>query len=190
VQRAIVDASDAIVLTEAGNAFAWGTHALRFRDPGRYRTSTSWGAMGHAGCGVLGAALATGRPAVALLGDGAMLMQSELSTAVQYGVPAIFVVLNDGGYGMIEHGMRAQGFTPLETRLPRTDFALMARALGAEGVVVEREDELDAALAGIAARRGPLVVDVRVDAAERAPFGTRVQSLIHQTAHQPSEERA
>jgi acetolactate synthase-1/2/3 large subunit len=190
VQRAIVDASDAIVLTEAGNAIAWGTHALRFRDPGRYRTSTGWGAMGHAGCGVLGAALATGRPAVALLGDGAMLMQSELSTAVQYGVPAIFVVLNDGGYGMIEHGMRAQGFTPLETRLPRTDFALMARALGAEGVVVEREDELDAALAGIAARRGPLVVDVRVDAAERAPFGTRVQSLIHQTAHQPSEERA
>jgi acetolactate synthase-1/2/3 large subunit len=190
VQRAVIDASDAIVLTEAGNAFAWGTHALRFRSPGRYRTSTGWGAMGHAGCGVLGAALATGRPAVALLGDGSMLMQSELSTAVQYGVPAIFVILNDGYYGMIEHGMRAQGFTPLETRLPATDFALMARALGAEGVMVESEAELDAALGGIATRRTPLVVDVRVDAAERAPFGSRVQSLIQQTAHQPSEERA
>jgi acetolactate synthase-1/2/3 large subunit len=190
VQRAIVDATDAIVLTDAGNAFAWGTHALRFRTAGRYRTSTGWGAMGHAGCGVLGAALASGRPAVALLGDGSMLMQSELSTAVQYGVPAIFVVLNDGGYGMIEHGMRAQGFTPLETRLPPTDFAGMARALGAEGVVVAHESELDAALRGIASRRTPLVVDVRIDAAERAPFGSRVQSLIQQTAHQPSEERA
>jgi acetolactate synthase-1/2/3 large subunit len=189
VQRAVVDATDAIVLTEAGNAFAWGSR-LRFATPGRYRVSTGWGAMGHAGCGVLGAALGSGRPAVALLGDGAMLMQSELSTAVQYGVPAIYVVLNDGAYGMIEHGMRAQGFTPLETRLPATDFAALARALGAEGRVVERETELDAALQGIATRRAPLVVDVRVDPTERAPFGSRVQSLIQQTAHHPSEERA
>jgi acetolactate synthase-1/2/3 large subunit len=109
---------------------------------------------------------------------------------VQYGVPAIFVVLNDGAYGMIEHGMRAQGFTPLETRLPATGFAAAARALGAEGVVVEHETQLDAALHGIATRRAPLVVDVRVDPAERAPFGSRVQSLIHQTAHHSPEDRA
>jgi acetolactate synthase-1/2/3 large subunit len=119
-----------------------------------------------------------------------MLMQSELSTAVQYGVPAIFVILNDGGYGMIEHGMRAQGFTPLETRLPATDFAALARALGAEGRVVEHEAGLGAALHGIATRRTPLVVDVRVDPTERAPFGSRVQSLIQQTAHHPPEDRA
>ncbi|MEX2207976.1 MAG: thiamine pyrophosphate-binding protein [Myxococcota bacterium] len=185
VQRAIVDASDAIVLCEAGNAFAWGTHALSFRTAGRYRTSTLWGAMGHASCGVIGATLARGTPGVALVGDGAMLMQTEISTAVQYGIPAVWIVLNDGLYGMIEQGMRAQGLRPLETKLPATDFAAHARALGAQGVRVEHEPELDAALAGIAApaRTRPIVVDVRIDPAEPAPFLRRVQSLVRQTSH-------
>lgn len=185
VQRAIVDASDAIVLTEAGNAFAWGTNALSFPTSGRYRTSTVWGAMGHASCGVIGATLGRGTPAVALVGDGAMLMQTEISTAVQYGIPAVWIVLNDGLYGMIEQGMRAQGLRPLETKLPATDFAAHANALGAEGVRVEHEPELDAALAGIAARTRtrPIVVDVRIDPAEPAPFLRRVQSLIRQTSH-------
>ena len=43
-----------------------------------------------------GAALASGKPAVAIVGDGSMLMNNELHTAVKYGVPAIWIVLNDG----------------------------------------------------------------------------------------------
>ena len=57
--------------------FAWGSAGLRFRTPGRYRTSTGWGSMGHATCGVIGAAKGRGGPAVALAGDGAMLMQTR-----------------------------------------------------------------------------------------------------------------
>ena len=64
--------------------------------------------MGQATAGVLGAAIGRGGKAVAVVGDGAMLMNSEVSTAVQYRVPAVWVVLNDAGYGMIAHGMRAQ----------------------------------------------------------------------------------
>src|SRR5262249_4728712 len=82
VQQWAVERAQAPVITDAGNAFAWGSYALRVRAPGRYRTSTGWGAMGHATSGVVGTAKATGRPAVALVGDGAMLMQSEVSTAV------------------------------------------------------------------------------------------------------------
>ena len=186
VQRCVVDRCDAIIFTEAGNAFAWGSHGLRFPKP-RYRTSTGWGSMGHATCGVIGAAKGRGGPAVALVGDGAMLMQSELSTAVQYGIPAAWIVLNDGAYGMIEQGMRALGLRPLETALPPTDFAALARALGADGVRVEREDQLDAALTPIPQLRRPLVVDVRIDANEPAPFLRRIESLISQTV-QPRQE--
>jgi acetolactate synthase-1/2/3 large subunit len=182
----VVESSDAIVFTEAGNAFAWGSHGLRFREP-RYRTSTGWGSMGHATCGVIGAAKARGGPAVALAGDGAMLMQSEVSTAVQYEIPAAWIVLNDASYGMIEQGMRALGLRPLETELPETDFAAWARALGADAVRVERETELDAALAPIRELRRPLVVDVRIDASEPAPFLRRIESLISQTV-QPTQE--
>ncbi|HTO71158.1 MAG TPA: thiamine pyrophosphate-binding protein [Myxococcota bacterium] len=186
IQRCIVERTDAIVFTEAGNAFAWGSHGLRFRRP-RYRTSTGWGSMGHATCGVIGAAKGRSGPAVALVGDGAMLMQTEVSTAVQYGIPAAWIVMNDAQYGMIEQGMRALRLQPLETSLPETDFAAWARSLGADGVRVLREAELDAALAPIASLRRPLVVDVRIDAAEPAPFLRRIESLLSQ-AVQPAQE--
>ncbi len=180
VQRWIVDESDAIVFSEAGNSFAWATHTLRFPSPGRYRTSTGWGAMGHATCGVLGATLGSGATAVALVGDGAMLMQSELSTAVRYGVPAAWIVLNDGAYGMIEQGMRALGLRPLETALPATDFAAFAHALGARGLRVESEDALDDAMREAARTTDPLVIDVLIDPSEPAPFLRRIQSLLSQ----------
>jgi acetolactate synthase-1/2/3 large subunit len=119
-----------------------------------------------------------------------MLMQSELSTAVRYRIPAAWIVLNDSGYGMIEQGMRALGLVPLETALPPTDFAAFARALGAEGVRVEREPELDSALCRVSALSAPLVVDVKTDPSEPAPFLRRVQSLIEQTTHTQPEVQA
>ena len=117
----------------------------------------------------------------------AVLSSLCISIAVQYGIPAAWIVLNDGAYGMIEQGMRALGLRPLETALPPTDFAALARALGADGVRVEREDQLDAALTPIPQLRRPLVVDVRIDANEPAPFLRRIESLISQTV-QPRQE--
>jgi acetolactate synthase-1/2/3 large subunit len=136
---------------------------------------------------VIGAAKGRGGPAVALAGDGAMLMQSEVSTAVRYGIPAAWVVLNDSCYGMIEQGMCALGLRPLETALPETDFAAWARAMGADGVRVERETNLDAALAPIRNLRRPLVVDVRIDGSQPAPFLRRIESLLNQSA-KPRQE--
>lgn len=182
IQRVVVDASDAIVLTEAGNAFAWTTHLLRFREPGRYRVSTGFGAMGAATAGVVGVAVATGRKAVAVVGDGAMLMHLEVSTAVVERAPAIWIVLNDGRYGMIEQGMRALGWTPFAVTIGKTDFVALARAVGADGVAVDTEAELDSALRIALAAPGPFVVDVRIDARERAPFGMRNQHLARALA--------
>lgn len=181
IQRTIVERSDAIVMTEAGNAFAWGTHALRFDRP-RYRVSTGFGSMGQATAGVVGAALAAGR-AVAIVGDGAMLMNSEVSTAVQYGARAVWIVLNDSRYGMIEQGMRSQGWQPLATAIPTTCFATIARAMGALGIRVIDEVDLPDALAQAMAHDGPVVVDVIVDPDEQAPIGRRIKNLIAQGAH-------
>lgn len=85
IQRQVVDATEATLLAESGHAFIWATHRLRFATPGRYRVSTGFGAMGHATTGVVGAALASssgrGCRAVALVGDGSMLMHNEINTA-------------------------------------------------------------------------------------------------------------
>ena len=182
MQRLIVDGSDAVVLTESGNSFAWGNHTLRFDEPHRYRVSVGYGSMGHVTAGVVGTALARDGKAVALVGDGSMLMNSEVSTAVRYGAQAVWIVLNDSLYGMVDAGMRAQGFKPSETVLPLSDFSMIARGMGADGRVVTREEDVEPALRAAMAAPGPFVVDVRVDPSEPGPWLKRIQNLILQGA--------
>jgi acetolactate synthase-1/2/3 large subunit len=184
LQRVVVDGSDALVIAEGGNSFAWTTHLLRFATPGRYRVSMGWASMGHAVAGVVGAAHARRRKVVAVVGDGAMLMNSEVSTAVAHRVPAVWVVLNDARYGMIAQGLAALGMEhgPSATEIPPCDFAAVARAMGASGVRVHRERDIVPALEQAMESPGPFVVDVIVDPAELAPSGTRFRSIAEQWA--------
>ena len=177
IQRAVVDRGDAVVLAESGNAFTWATHYLRFSQPGRYRVSTNVGSMGHAATGVIGAAIARGA-AVAIVGDGAMLMNSEVNTAVKRRVPALWIVLNDGRYNMCYQGMAALGMSGVaDAAFPPVDFAKHAHAMGAEGSRVEREDALEAALEAALAAQGPYVLDVLIDPDQVAPTRGRNEGL-------------
>ncbi len=180
IQKCIVDASDAVVLSECGNSFAWCNHHLRFPSPGRYRVSTLFGSMGHSAAGVVGVALATGRKAVAVTGDGSMLMNSEVSTAAQYQAPAVWVVLNDSGYGMCRDGHSALGLTDQNVDFPTVDFVGFARSQGADGIRVETEDMVELALEEALRADGPFIVDVRVDIHEASPLLQRFESLINQ----------
>lgn len=180
LQRRVVEGSDAIVLSECGNSFAWTTHHLCFDEPGRYRVSTLFGSMGHMCSGVVGAALGAGRRAVAVVGDGSMLMTSEVSTAVQYQVSAIWVVLNDAGYGMCRDGHQALGLTDAHVDFPRVDFVKLARSLGAEGCQVKCEGHLDRAFDQALEASGPFLIDVHIDVREASPLLERFESLIRQ----------
>lgn len=183
VQEHIVDGTDAIVMSEAGNSFTWCNYALRFRAPDRYRTSAAWGSMGHFTTGGVGAALASGRRAVAVVGDGAMLMNNEINTAVAYRADVLWLVQNDAQLGLNEHGMGALGMAPVETQLPRTDFAAFARSQGAVGLTVTCEDELAGAVRVALATPGPVVIDIRVDRTVPSPIlALRIQSLSSQGA--------
>ena len=181
VQTHVVDATDALLLAECGNAFAWAIHHLRMPAP-RLRVSVGWGSMGHATLGAIGVA-ATGRRAVALVGDGAMLMGHELATAARHGLDVVWIVLNDHGYGMCRHGMSAQGLPARELDQAGVDFCAFAASLGVAGVRIDGEAHLDARLSAALARPGPVVIDVHIDPDERAPISARVQSL---TFHAPS----
>ncbi|MEM1201911.1 MAG: thiamine pyrophosphate-dependent enzyme [Acidobacteriota bacterium] len=180
LQRRVVNDSDALVLAECGNSFAWCNHHLRFRQPGRYRVSTLFGSMGHAATGVVGAALARQGKAVAVVGDGSMMMNSELSSAAQYGAQAVWVVLNDAGYGMCRDGHQALSLTGEQLDIPRVDFAAMARSMGAAGIRVDTEDMLEVALDEAMAADGPFVIDVTIDPNETSPLLARFESLIKQ----------
>ncbi|MEH1939394.1 MAG: ScyA-related TPP-binding enzyme [Nostoc sp.] len=180
IQQVIVDGSDAVVMAESGNSFAWVIHLLRFNIPSRYRIGNGFGSMGHFVTGVVGAALARNGKAVAIVGDGAMLMNSEVNTAVKYQVPAVWIVLNDGRYNICEQGMAYLGFNDADATIPQADFVKIAHGMGAEGIRVERESEVQAALEKAIAANGPFVVDVIIDHTQIPPSESRNQSLISQ----------
>ncbi|MEH2036727.1 scytonemin biosynthesis protein ScyA [Nostoc sp.] len=180
IQKIVVEGSDAVVMAECGNSFTWSTHLLQFAEANRYRVSTGVGAMGHAVTGVLGAALANNSKAVGIVGDGAMLMNNEISTAVKYKIPAIWIVLNDARYNMCHQGMKILGLKGADATLPPTNFAMIARGMGAEAIVVVRESDIEAALEQAIASNVPFLIDVVIDADQPAPSGGRNKSLAAQ----------
>jgi thiamine pyrophosphate-dependent acetolactate synthase large subunit-like protein len=180
IQRVVIDSSDAVVLAESGNSFTWATHRLRLPQPQRYRVSTGLGAMGHMVTGVVGIAQACSHKAVVITGDGSMLMNNEISTAVKYQVPAVWIVLNDACYNMCVQGMAMLGLSGADAMIPPTDFVAIAQGMGAKGIRVQRESDLEEALHQAMAATGPFVVDVLIDPERLAPSRGRNQSLIQQ----------
>lgn len=176
LQALVVDNSDALIMAESGNAFAWTTNHLRFAEPGRYRVSTGTGAMGHGAAGIVGAAIATGRKSLCVVGDGAMLMTNEISSAVQHNAPCVWIVLNDARYNMCHQGMATLGLMA-DASIPKVDFAMLARALGADGLRVKSEMDLQAALETAMAAPGAFVVDVDIDPNCLAPALARNVAL-------------
>ena len=188
IQKVIIDNSDALILAESGNSFTWATHYLRFDRSHRYRVSTAVGAMGHAVTGVVGAALAKKGKAVAIVGDGAMLMNSEVNTAVKYNLPAVWIVLNDGRYNMCHQGMATLGLTGGDAIFPQVNFARLARSLGADGIQIERELDLAMALHKALDSPEPFIVDVLIDPDILAPSRGRNRTLKTQMSS-PSIDR-
>jgi thiamine pyrophosphate-dependent acetolactate synthase large subunit-like protein len=190
IQEQIVEKSDAVILAESGNSFTWATHCLKIDRPNRYRVSTGVGAMGHTVAGVIGAALANKGKSVAIVGDGSMLMNNEISTAVKYQIPAVWIVLNDARYNMCHQGMAILGLKGADALLPKTDFVAIAQGMGAEGIRVTQESQLNSALQQAMSSAVPFVIDVIIDPERLAPSGGRNKSLRAQgvKSTQSSEE--
>jgi acetolactate synthase-1/2/3 large subunit len=147
---------------------------------GLFRTSMEFSCMGWAIGHTLGAAW--GRrdtPVVCLTGDGSMLMNSqEITVAAEHRLPVFFVVLNDAALGTIRHGQILGGAEQIGWQLPEVDFALMARAMGVAGFVVETPQDLqDIDWHGLWQRGEPAIIDVRVDRDAVPPLKQRMKSL-------------
>jgi acetolactate synthase-1/2/3 large subunit len=88
----------------------------------------------------------------------------ELATAVQYGLPVIFLVVNNGMYGTIRmHQERDYPARVYGTSLVNPDFAALARAYGAHGETVEETSQFAPAFERAAASGKPALVEVRID---------------------------
>lgn len=177
-------------LADTGASFAWATHYLhpfdrriagkRDAQGGLFRACLEFASMGWAIGSALGTALARpGSPVVCITGDGSLLMSGqELTVAVQEELPVVFVVLNDSGYGMVRHGQRLTGAEQIGVDLPATDFAAVAKAMGADGYVIISPDDLNRLdVKKICQRKGPTLLDVRIDPEEVPPINTRTEEI-------------
>lgn len=139
---------DAILTTDAGNFASWAGRGFRFRRPGTFLGPTS-GAMGYGLPAAIAAALVhRDRPVVALVGDGGLGMtMAELETAVRVSARVVVIVFDNERYGTIRMWQERRGTgVGVATELGPVDFAAIARACGARGVRVERDDDFEPAL--------------------------------------------
>nr|RBQ92961.1 hypothetical protein FVER53263_20990 [Fusarium verticillioides] len=167
VQSFAVNACGCSIISDAANLY-WTAHYLKFSKHGLYRSNLDSSPMGHAVCGVVGMGLGD-KHAVAIVSDAAMLMQSEVGTAVLYGSKAIWLVMSGSRYGMFDQVPQMWGDVPPSFCIPHTDFELLALAVGCDGCTVMDEEGLRKALTGALARDGPTVINVIVDSPRLAP---------------------
>src|SRR5207244_4362356 len=139
---------DTIVTNGAGNFSVWVHRFWRYHVHPSQLAPTS-GAMGYGvPAAVAAKAVAPERTVLCVAGDGDFLMSGqELATAVQYELPILVVVVNNGMYGTIRmHQERHYPGRVVGTDLRNPDFAAYARAFGAHGETVERTEDFADAL--------------------------------------------
>ena len=166
--------ADAIVTQGAGNFSGWVHRFYRVRKFGGLVGATS-GSMGYG----LPAALAMqtihpGRTVVCVAGDGDFLMTGQdFATAVQYKLPVIVLVADNGIYGTIRmHQEREYPGRVVATDLRNPDFVAYALAFGGYGTVVEKSADFPAAFAAARASGKPSIIHLRIDPEAITPATT------------------
>jgi acetolactate synthase-1/2/3 large subunit len=155
------------------NSVPWSIHYFFHSRPESYHLSIEFATMAWAVGAAIGGAFANqGAPSVCIAGDGCYLMSAqEITVAVEQQLPVLFVVLNDQAYGLIRHGHRITGTETVEYRIPAVDFAMMARATGAEAYTIREVRDFDRIdWQALAQRQGPTLLDVLIDPEESPPL--------------------
>ena len=156
---------NAIVTNGAGNYSGW---VQRFYQYTGFRTqlAPTNGAMGYGvPSGVAAKVVHPDRVVVSFSGDGCFTMNGqELATAVQYDLPVLFIVVNNGMYGTIRmHQEREYPARVYATALKNPDFAALAKAYGLHGEVVNRTVEFEPAFERAMASNKPALLELRID---------------------------
>ena len=154
-----VAAPDHIGIADGGDILSFARVGLSSRT---YMDSGAFGCLGVGVPYAIAAALAyPGRQVISVSGDGAFGFNAmEIDTAVRHGAKAVFIISNNGAWNIerydqaVNYGGRIVG-----TTLLHSDYAAMARALGAYGERIDDAADLTAALERALAN-APAVIDV------------------------------
>ncbi len=139
----------AMVSTDIGNINSVANSYLRFEEPRSFFAPMSFGNCGYALPTIIGAkAAAPDRPAIAYSGDGAWSMSMvEVMTAVRHHLPVTAVVFHNRQWGA-EKKNQVDFYNRrfVAGELDNPSFAELGRAMGAQGVTVDRIEDVGPAL--------------------------------------------
>jgi len=140
---------DVMVSTDIGNINSVANSYLRFNKPRSFFAAMSWGNCGYAFPTIIGAKVAAPhRPAVSYAGDGAWGMSlMETMTCVRHNIPVTAVVFHNRQWGA-EKKNQVDFYNRrfVAGELDNQSFAEIAKAMGAEGIVVNQLEEVGPAL--------------------------------------------
>ncbi|MBB3607397.1 thiamine pyrophosphate-binding protein [Rhizobium sp. BK602] len=174
-------AADTIFTNGAGNYATWLHRFHRFR---RFNTQAA-PASGSMGYGLPAAVAAKQlfpeREVICFAGDGCFMMHGqEFATAMQYRLPLIALVINNGMYGTIRmHQEREYPGRVSATALENPDFAALARAYGGHGETVRTTEEFAPAFERARASGKPAIIEIQLDPEAITP--SRTLTEISQT---------
>ncbi|RSN04697.1 acetolactate synthase [Streptomyces sp. WAC 01325] len=137
----------------------WAWSAFDAKGPNHLHSAQGAGGLGYGFPAALGGAVADPtRPVLAVSGDGGALYSiAELATARQYDLNVTWLIVDDGGYGILREYMTDAFGEATATELTRPDYVALAESFGVPGVRTTPET-LEADLAKALQTPGPSVV--------------------------------
>ena len=169
---------DVVLTNDAGNFAAFFHRYWGFRTTHRLLGPCN-GAMGYAvPAAVAGKLACPDRTVVALVGDGGIMMTGqEIETAVRHDAPIIVLAFSNGLYGTIAMHQASTHGRLAGVGIGRLDLVRWAEGLGAQGLLIEDDSDIEATLTAALEASRPTVVDIRTDPDLIAP-GRRLSHLL------------
>ena len=155
--------ADSIITNGAGNYTTWPQRHYQYKQAKTQLASTN-GSMGYGVPAAVAAKIARPKSTiVSFSGDGCFLMNGqEISTAVQYRLPIVFLVINNNRYGTIRtHQEIHYPGRVIGTELTNPDFAALGRAYGAIGFTVTNTEDFEPAFEQAINSFAPAVIEIQ-----------------------------
>ena len=175
-----------VIATDVGQHQMWTAQYYKFKGRRTFLTSGGLGTMGYGMGASIGGCFGSGKQRTVLFTcDGSFgINLNELATAVTNKLPIIIIIMNNGTLGMVRQWQtiffdKRYSNTTLDRK---TDFVMLAKAFGAEGMRCANEGRLTEALEAAISQSTPFVNDCVIDIDERVlpmiPAGGSVENII------------
>jgi len=164
---------NSIVMGDAGSHMLWLNCYLNLDKNQRYQNPGSFGPMASHVNGSIGVKCANpDKHVICGCGDGAYLMAGfELMTAVQYNIPVIWVIFNNGEFNVIKKFLINLYGKHAYMQFDNPDYVLYAKSCGAQGYRVEKLEDFEKVFKKALGSNKPALIDVVVESEVYPPFG-------------------